>query len=89
MRLRTEKRKSSEWKDYKAVNVQGTIAAYFLDNQGLIAWVQKQSLAEIFSCLGAGHDGIWNLFKSIAPSEQRFEILDWYDLAYKVPLTHL
>lgn len=80
VRLRTEKGKSSEWKDYKAVNAQGTIAAYFLDNQGLVEWVQKQPLAEIFSCLGDGHDGIWNLFKSIAPSEQRFEILDWYHL---------
>ena len=47
---------------------------------GLVAWVQKQALAEIFSCLGDGHDGIWNLFTAIAPSGQRFEILDWYHL---------
>lgn len=80
VRLRTEKGKHSQWKDYKAVNAQGTIAAYFLDNQGLVEWVQKQPLAEIFSCLGDGHDGIWNLFTAIAPSEQRFEILDWYHL---------
>lgn len=80
VRLRTEKGKHSEWKDYKAVNAQGKVAAYFLDNQGLVAWVQKQPLAEIFSCLGDGHDGIWNLFTVIAPSEQRFEILDWYHL---------
>jgi len=80
VRLRTEKGKPSEWKDYKAVNAQGTIAAYFLDNQGLIEWVQKQPLSEIFSCLGDGHDGIWNLFAAIAPSGQRFEILDWYHL---------
>jgi hypothetical protein len=80
VRLRTEKGKRSEWKDYKAVNAQGTIAAYFLNNQGLVDWVQKQPLAEIFTCLGDGHDGIWKLFKAIAPSEQRFEILDWYHL---------
>lgn len=80
VRLRTEKGQKSEWKDYKAVNAQGTIAAYFLDNQGLVAWVQKQPLAEIFSCLGDGHDGIWNLFTAMAPSAQRFEILDWYHL---------
>jgi len=80
VRLRTEKGKKSEWKDYKAVNAQGTIAAYFLNNQDLVDWVQKQPLAEIFSCLGDGHDGIWNLFAAIAPSEQRFEILDWYHL---------
>ena len=80
VRLRTEKGKKCEWKDYKAVNAQGTLAAYFLNNQGLVDWVQKQPLAEIFSCLGDGHDGIWNLFAAIAPSEQRFEILDWYHL---------
>jgi hypothetical protein len=81
VRLRTEKGNRSEWKDYKAVNLQGqAIAAYFLDNQGLVDWVQQQPLAEIVSCLGDGHDGIWNLFMAIAPSEQRFEILDWYHL---------
>ena len=80
VRLRTEKGKKCEWKDYKAVNAQGTVAAYFLNNQGLVDWVQKQPLAEIFSCLGDGHDGIWNLFAALAPSEQRFEILDWYHL---------
>ncbi|WP_425218421.1 ISKra4 family transposase, partial [Tumidithrix helvetica] len=80
VRLRTEKGKKSEWKDYKAVNAQGTVSAYFLNNQGLVEWLQKQPLAQIFSCLGDGHDGIWNLFKAIAPSEQRFEILDWYHL---------
>ena len=46
----------------------------------MVDWVQKQPLAEIFSCLGDGLDGIWNLFADIAPSEQRFEILDWYHL---------
>ena len=80
VRMRTEKGKKCEWKDYKAVNAQGTVAAYFLDNQGLVDWVQTQPLAEICSCLGDGHDGIWNLFAAIAPSEQRFEILDWYHL---------
>lgn len=80
VRLRTEKGKKCVWKDYKAVNAQGTIVAYFLDNQGLVDWAQKQPLAEIFSCLGDGHEGIWNLFAAIAPSGQRFEILDWYHL---------
>ena len=46
----------------------------------MIDWLHKQPLAEIFSCLGDGHDGIWNLFAAIAPSVQRFEILDWYHL---------
>ena len=35
---------------------------------------------EIVSCLGDGHDDIWNLFAQIAPAEQRFEILNWYHL---------
>ena len=80
VRLRTEKGEKCEWQDYKAVNAQGTVAAYFLDNQGLVDWLQNQPLAEICSCLGDGHDGIWNLFAVIAPSDQRFEILDWYHL---------
>lgn len=47
VRLRTEKGKQSEWKDYKVVNAQGTIAAYFLDNQGLVEWVRKQPLERV------------------------------------------
>jgi len=38
-------------------------------------------------CLGDGHDGVWNLFREIAPAPERWEILDWYHLKenlYKV-----
>ncbi len=81
VRLRTGKGLECEWKDYKAVTLQrNAVVAYFLDNQALIERVQQQPLPEIFSCLGDGHDGIWTLFAKIAPSEQRFEILDWYHL---------
>jgi hypothetical protein len=81
VRLRTAKGKKSEWKDYKSVTLQGkAVIAYFQENQALVERVQQQELAEIVSCLGDGHDGIWNLFSQIAPSEQRFEILDWYHL---------
>jgi hypothetical protein len=81
VRLRTAKGQESEWRDYKAVTLQGkAVAAYFQDNQRLIERIQQQPLPEIFSCLGDGHDGIWSLFAKIAPSEQRFEILDWYHL---------
>ena len=81
VRLRTAKGLNSEWKDYKAITLHGQgVIAYFQDNQGLVNWVQQQSLAEIVSCLGDGHDGIWNLFAQMTPSEQRFEILDWYHL---------
>lgn len=81
VRLRTAKGQASEWRDYKAVTLQGkAVIAYFQDNQGLIEQIQQQPLPDIFSCLGDGHDGIWSLFARIAPSEQRFEILDWYHL---------
>lgn len=42
------------------------------------------------TCLGDGHDGIWNLFKDIAQADQRREILDWFHLKenlYKVKAT--
>ena len=32
------------------------------------------------TCLGDGHDGIWNLYAQIGTSVQRREILDWYHL---------
>ena len=81
VRLRTETGQDSVWRDYKAVTLQGkAVVAYFQDNQGLIDYIQQQPLPDIFSCLGDGHDGIWSLFAKIAPSEQRFEILDWYHL---------
>ncbi len=82
VRLRTEKGKASEWRDYKAVTIQSeVVSAYFQDNEALVERIQQQPLAEIFTCLGDGHDGIWSLFAKIAPPEQRFEILDWYHLA--------
>ena len=82
VRLRTEKGKASEWRDYKAVTLQSeVVAAYFQDNEALLERLQQQPLAEIFTCLGDGHDGIWSLFAKIAPPEQRFEVLDWYHLA--------
>lgn len=32
------------------------------------------------TCVGDGHDGIWNLIALIATPEERREILDWYHL---------
>lgn len=81
VRLRTAKGQKSEWKDYKSVTLQGkAVIAHFQENQALIESIQQQELAEIVSCLGDGHAGIWTLFSQIAPSAQRFEILDWYHL---------
>lgn len=70
-----------EWKDYKAIKLDGqAVAAYFQDNQALLRWVNQQQLSEIVTCLGDGHDGIWNLIAGIATSDRRLEILDWYHL---------
>ena len=88
IRVRTPLGKPCEWKDYKAVSLhQLASAAKFQDNQSLIDWVNSQQLGELVTCLGDGHDGIWNIVEKIANSEQRFEILDWFHLTenlYKV-----
>ena len=43
-------------------------------------WVNDQPLAPVVTCLGDGHDGIWNIISEIAPLGERREILDWYHL---------
>ncbi|MBE9190671.1 hypothetical protein IQ230_09940 [Gloeocapsopsis crepidinum LEGE 06123] len=76
VRLRTPMGQACVWKDYKAVALhQLAVAAFFCDNCTLVQWVNRQPLAKIFSCLGDGHDGVWNLFAQIATDWQRFEIL--------------
>ena len=88
VRLRTPVGQGCEWRDYKAVNLDDhAVAAYFQDNQSLLAWVNQQQLSEILTCIGDGHDGIWNLIAGIATREGRLEILDWYHLVenlYKI-----
>jgi hypothetical protein len=88
VRLRTPVGQECEWRDYKAVNLDGlAVAAYFQDNKALLTWVNQQELSEIVTCLGDGHDGIWNLIANIATSQSRLEILDWYHLVenlYKI-----
>jgi hypothetical protein len=88
IRVRTPLGKPCEWKDYKAVSFhQLANVAKFQDNQSLIDWVNSQPLGELVTCLGDGHDGIWNIVDQIANPEQRFEILDWFHLTenlYKV-----
>ncbi|MBO1351393.1 MAG: hypothetical protein EBE86_030330 [Hormoscilla sp. GUM202] len=54
--------------------------AFFKDNQGLLKWVNVQPLGAQFTCLGDGHDGVWNIFSDIGTPEQRIEVLDWYHL---------
>ena len=43
VRLRTPVGQGCEWRDYKAVNLDGqAVAAYFQDNQSLLTWVNQQ-----------------------------------------------
>jgi hypothetical protein len=81
VRLRTPKGEICRWQDYKAVNLhEQCCEAFFQDNERLVEWVNQQSLANPVTCLGDGHDGIWNLFGEIASPTQRREILDWFHL---------
>ena len=80
VRLRTEKGLECIYKDYKAIQTnQGLIAGY-QDNAGLINWVNSKPQSTIVTCLGDGHDGIWNIIGLVAPNGKRREILDWYHL---------
>lgn len=81
VRKRTPKGEPRQWKDYKAITLHGlACAAAFQKNESLVAWVKGQPLASVVTCLGDGHDGVWNLVKELMPSPQRREILDWYHL---------
>ena len=81
VRLRTPKEQPSEWRDYKGVNLHECgVGAFFQDNTSLVNWVNEQPLSNPLTCLGDGHDGIWNIFKEIGVEPQRREILDWYHL---------
>lgn len=88
VRLRTPLGNKSEWKNYKAVKIHDQVGtAFFQNNEGLLNWVNQQSLSRSVTCLGDGHDGVWNIIEQIGTSEQRTEVLDWYHLMenlYKV-----
>lgn len=70
------------WKQYKAVHLapMKIHAAWLEDNPALIEWLNEQPLAATLTCLGDGHDGIWNLFAQVTPALERREILDWFHL---------
>lgn len=81
VRVRTPKGEICRWQDYKGVSLHGhACEAFFHENERLIEWVNQQPLSIPVTCLGDGHDGIWNLFEGIACAEQRREILDWFHL---------
>ena len=79
IRLRTPLGEPCMWRDYKAICLHDqATGAWFQDNKGLIDWVNQQPLANPVTCLGDGHDGIWNIIGQVATAPQRREILDWY-----------
>ena len=59
-------------------------AAFFQENDLLLAWTNRQPLGRVITCVGDGHDGIWNLITQIGESFQRREVLDWYHLVENV-----
>lgn len=81
VRLRTPRGRQSEWKNYKAVKIHDRIGmAFFQENESLLSWVNQQPLSQNVTCLGDGHDGVWNIIEQIGTSEPRREVLDWYHL---------
>ena len=80
VRLSAAKGEKAEWKDYKAIVSSAGIVASFNQNDIIIDWANKQPLAKPVTCLGDGHDGVWNIFKEITCEQERREILDWYHL---------
>ena len=83
VRNRTPVGEACIWRDYKAIRLHGQATeAWLQDNAALISWVKAQPLASPLTCIGDGHDGIWNII-TLAPAEQRREILDWYHLNRK------
>jgi hypothetical protein len=78
-----------QWRDYKLISLHGSVCeAFFQDPQALKAWYDQQPKAIMLTCLGDGHDGIWNVIHELAATVpiQR-QVLDWYHLVenlYKV-----
>lgn len=80
VRIRSgQKGVSCYFRDYKAARVNNHYyGAFFQENTSLTDWINSQETEEIITCIGDGHEGIWNLFKEISVDEKRREILDWY-----------
>ena len=79
----------TQWRDYKLVSLHGTICeAFFQNPEGLKDWYARQPSALLLTCLGDGHDGVWNVISALTESVPvRREVLDWYHLKenlYKV-----
>ena len=78
--MRSPPQQPCEWRDYKAIATDQGLIANFQNNAQLIEWVNAQPLSNPVTCLGDGHDGVWNIVQQVATAEQRQEILDWYHL---------
>lgn len=82
LRLVTPAGEPSEWKQYKAVRVNGDGVgmAWFQENAALLDWLQSLTFMSLFYCLGDGHPGIWSLFAQLQRSQIAEEVLDWFHL---------
>ena len=81
VRVRSPLGEPSVWKNYKAIQIYDDIGfACFQSNETLEKWINKQPLGGVVTCLGDGHDGIWNIMENVGNSNQRREVLDWYHL---------
>ena len=80
VRIRTPIGEPCLWRDYKAVATEQGVVADLHNNAHLIDWVNAQPLSTPLTCLGDGHDGVWNIIGQFASISQRREVLDWYHL---------
>lgn len=66
VRIRTPQGQSSEWRNYKAIKIHERVGiAFFQENQSLLQWVARQPWSQTITCLGDGHDGVWNIVEQI------------------------
>lgn len=90
VRLVTPQGEPSEWKQYKALRLDGEgpgMAWFEEGNDALLSWVNSLCWASVLFCLGDGHSGIWSVYKQMETTAERDEVLDWYHLMenlYKV-----
>jgi hypothetical protein len=73
------------WRDYKGIRLHEQVTqGFFQENKKLIDWANSQPLANPLTCLGDGHDGIWNIITKIGNSSlgrfhlcEKFSIFRW------------
>ena len=83
VRVREPETGKGQWLDYKAVSLhQSVCAAFFQAPETLQMWSTEQPLSPIFTCLGDGHDGVWNIANPFGGPQVviRRQVLDWYHL---------